>query len=380
VFLSEGLSKWPDVLGPSPNRARLSWSCTTLQSFCPQLTSAGIGCGASLLPFDPTGWAPGFSPAAAAGRCPNVHHRLSSHGLVCSFRVHRASSCRSATVPSRFRSDVTAPPMRFAPLQRFPARGSSIVAWLASPGRLHPQVFPTSRRFSIHREPAGLISCRIRSWGCTLQSFAPVAWPYAVSGADPLLALVPARHHLDIPFPLAPAETEISSCPDGGCSSVGAEAPSGKTAAAHPAEAEAPTNRTVARPSSTEAPVRTPKRSSVHRSTLRAEQWLHSPGPKPLRAERSPDLPAPKHLPAELRPPWISRRSSRAGRTSDPRRPKPLRAERPSASARSIPESTVRANRTPARSSGAEAPSDETSCPRPAVPKSHVTRTSARSP
>jgi hypothetical protein len=45
--------------------------------------------------------------------------------------------------------------------------------------------------FLIHREPAGLVSCRIRSWGCALQSFPPAAWPYAVSGADPLLALVP---------------------------------------------------------------------------------------------------------------------------------------------------------------------------------------------
>jgi hypothetical protein len=33
----------PAVLDPSPVRARLSWSCITLQSFCPQLTSAGIG-------------------------------------------------------------------------------------------------------------------------------------------------------------------------------------------------------------------------------------------------------------------------------------------------------------------------------------------------
>jgi hypothetical protein len=35
--------------------------------------------------------------------------------------------------------------------------------------------------------PAGLISCRIRSWGCTLQSLVPLAWPYAVSDAVPLL-------------------------------------------------------------------------------------------------------------------------------------------------------------------------------------------------
>jgi hypothetical protein len=37
--------------------------------------------------------------------------------------------------------------------------------------------------------PAGLISCQIRSWGLALQSFAPPAQPYAVSGAAALLTL-----------------------------------------------------------------------------------------------------------------------------------------------------------------------------------------------
>jgi hypothetical protein len=41
----------------------------------------------------------------------------------------------------------------------------------------------------IRREPAGLVSCRIRSWGCALQSVPPLVQPYAVSGADPLLPL-----------------------------------------------------------------------------------------------------------------------------------------------------------------------------------------------
>jgi hypothetical protein len=67
---------------------------------------------------------------------------------------------------------------------------------LPHPTDLRPQVFSTSRRFSIRREPAGLISCRIRSWGLTLQSFAPATWLYAVSGAPPLMTLVPARRHL----------------------------------------------------------------------------------------------------------------------------------------------------------------------------------------
>jgi hypothetical protein len=35
----------------------------------------------------------------------------------------------------------------------------------------------------IRHLPAGLVSCRIRSWGCALQSFAPLTKPYAVSGA-----------------------------------------------------------------------------------------------------------------------------------------------------------------------------------------------------
>jgi hypothetical protein len=42
---------------------------------------------------------------------------------------------------------------------------------------------------SIRPVPAGLVSCQIRSWGCSLQSFAPLAQPFAVSGAVALLSL-----------------------------------------------------------------------------------------------------------------------------------------------------------------------------------------------
>jgi hypothetical protein len=49
--------------------------------------------------------------------------------------------------------------------------------------------FSQPRGALIRPVPAGLVSCRIRSWGCTLQSFAPPAWPYAVSGASPLMTL-----------------------------------------------------------------------------------------------------------------------------------------------------------------------------------------------
>lgn len=180
---------WLDVPAPSPERARLSWSYTALQSVCPQLASADIGSTRPSCPLPRWGGLQGFHlpRVPATSKCSPP---ASSHGLARSFRVHRASSGRPATVPSPVRSDSSAPPVRFAPLQRLPARSSSIVAGLASPVRLRPQVFSTSRRVSIRREPAGLVSCRIRSWGSTLQSLAPTAWPYAVSDADPLMVLV----------------------------------------------------------------------------------------------------------------------------------------------------------------------------------------------
>jgi len=73
------------------------------------------------------------------------------------------SSSEVAQAPSRRLQ--AAPPLRFLPLQRLPTRSSGI-NW---PG-LH---FPTACafRFSqppgafIRSEPAGLVSCRIRSWG-----------------------------------------------------------------------------------------------------------------------------------------------------------------------------------------------------------------------
>jgi hypothetical protein len=210
--------------------------------------------------------------------------------------------------------------MRFAPLQRFPAHSSSIMVGLASPGRLRPQVLSTSRRFFIRREPAGLVSCRIRSWGCALQSFSPTAWPYAVSSADPLVVLVP----------LVSISTSRSR--------------------SRPRRPRPPRTRTTA--------------ASSHRG--------RSPGgPKPLppisptpkrrRAERSPDPREPKPL--------------RAGQWLYSPGPKPHRAERPSESdcAEAPP------NRPSARSAGAEAPPDETYCPLPAAPKSCAVRTSARS-
>jgi hypothetical protein len=221
---------------------------------------------------------------------------------------------------------------------------------LASPARLRPQVFTTSRRVSIRREPAGLVSCRIRSWGCTLQSFSPTAWPYVVSDADPLLVLVPARHHLYVPLPLAPAKAEASSRPGSRCLSVGAEAPPGRNrrcptrrnrGPAEPngrptlgapkrpssrtvaplSETEVSSSRMVARPAGAEAPSGMPK---------------HPRGnPKHPRAEPRPPSESPKapfgssgRAAFRSRSPFV-RSARRNSPVRDPEGSRPVRAERP---------------------------------------------------
>jgi hypothetical protein len=69
-----------------------------------------------------------------------------------------------------------------------------------------PHVPACALRFSrplgafIRVVPAGLVSYRIRSWGCTLQSLPPHVQPYAVSGALPLSPF-PIPHQLAVTPP-----------------------------------------------------------------------------------------------------------------------------------------------------------------------------------
>jgi hypothetical protein len=194
-FLSEGLRRVLDVLRPSPAEARLSWSCSTLQSFF-RFTLAPALVERSLLALCPD--RVGFKVFTWADpRSILELSEASSLGLVLSYRVLRAHSSRFTEHASRRAHRSTAPPMRFAPLQRLPARGSSMT------NRACLTRLTCARRFSrpldafICPVPAGLVSCRIRSWGCTLQSFVPPAQPYAVSDAVPLMSLggpgLPAR-------------------------------------------------------------------------------------------------------------------------------------------------------------------------------------------
>jgi hypothetical protein len=113
--------------------------------------------------------------------------RKSSHGLVLSYRVLQARAAARI----------------FRPRKGLDPRGSSheVSSPSASPrsGQRHrwpglPRPTACTYRFSqppgasIRPEPAGLVSCRIRSWGCALQSLAPPVQPYAVSGAFALMS------------------------------------------------------------------------------------------------------------------------------------------------------------------------------------------------
>jgi hypothetical protein len=114
----------------------------------------------------------------------------SSLGLSPSYRVLQAPSGPSAPNPSAEGRNKKAPPVRSPPLQRIPAQGSGLSTGI-------PQPATCAYRFSqpldafVRPEPGSLVSCCIRSWGCTLQSFAPLAQPYAVSDACTLMAFEP---------------------------------------------------------------------------------------------------------------------------------------------------------------------------------------------
>jgi hypothetical protein len=105
-----------------------------------------------------------------------------------------------------------APPMRFFAPSASP-RSEQRHRW---PGLPRPTActfrFSQPPGASIRPEPAGLVSCRIRSWGCALQSFAPPAQPYAVSGAATLLSFGRPRRP---PRPPGSAGPEGPPNPDG---------------------------------------------------------------------------------------------------------------------------------------------------------------------
>jgi hypothetical protein len=116
-------------------------------------------------------------------RDPLESRRRSSHGLVLSFRVLRAPSRRDSF------ATLSGPTGRHGSSHEVlrPFSVSPHAAAACWPGLPRPTA--CALRFSQPLDalsrpvPAGLVSCRIRSWGCALQSLPPLAEPCAVSGA-----------------------------------------------------------------------------------------------------------------------------------------------------------------------------------------------------
>jgi hypothetical protein len=170
------------VLDPSPDRVGLSWSCSVLQSlFRDRLASIWVGRSPHAL------YPVRVGSRVFVGRDrqqdPMDRRRRSSHGLVLSFRVLRASSRRGsfATLPGPIGRHGSSHEV-LLPFSVFP---HAAAAWW--PGLPRPTAcvlrFSQPRDALIRPVPVGLVSCRIRSWGCALQSFLPLAEPCAISGA-----------------------------------------------------------------------------------------------------------------------------------------------------------------------------------------------------
>jgi hypothetical protein len=150
--------------------------------------SNAIGYAAPLLPSGVSAWAPGSSlgrtpaPAISKNGSPLMSFRAPSESS-----THRAAATSSSDRSRRRRCRHL--PWGLVPFSVSPP-GAAAYSNRASHGPI-----ACASRFSqppgafVRPEPAGLVSCQIRSWGLALQSFAPPVQPFAVSGAVALLSL-----------------------------------------------------------------------------------------------------------------------------------------------------------------------------------------------
>jgi hypothetical protein len=124
-----------------------------------------------------------------------------SHGLAFSFRVLQTPSRRPSlpTAASSCRSFRPTPPMRFFAPSASPRTKQRLIAQGLHPRTTYAHRFSQPLDALLRPVPAGLVSCQIRSWGCTLQSLVPLAWPHAVSGAVPLMTFQHTpKHHCQL--------------------------------------------------------------------------------------------------------------------------------------------------------------------------------------
>jgi hypothetical protein len=167
---SPGGPSFPGVTLPfrgDPARLACPWGCTLPP--CPS----------------PSGWAPRSESRRALEKrvsAPRTSRRLGPPSKSLAYR-----KCRRCS-PER----TTDPPLGFGPLQRLPGGGQPPAPGFPVPARC---VFRFSRPLDalLRPPPAGLISCRSRSWGSPFRALLLAAQPYAVSGAAPLLSLLPSR-------------------------------------------------------------------------------------------------------------------------------------------------------------------------------------------
>jgi len=80
-------------------------------------------------------------------RDPLLGFRSSSEAAQAPSRCLGLTATRKTPVPNPIEHQPAAPPLRFRPLQRFPARSSGMMAGTTSPNRLRLQVLTTSWRF-----------------------------------------------------------------------------------------------------------------------------------------------------------------------------------------------------------------------------------------
>jgi hypothetical protein len=140
------------------------------------------------MPFTLAGQATGSSPTLAAA------WSLSSPSCILSWPYALLQSppgVQPTLTSTNLRKDRLAqrlPPMRSLAPSASPRTKQRLFDWTSLPHRSACTFrFSQPHGASIRPVPGGLVSCHIRSWGCTLQSFAPPVQPYAVSGAHPAL-------------------------------------------------------------------------------------------------------------------------------------------------------------------------------------------------
>jgi hypothetical protein len=157
-------ARGPVPLRPSPDRGRLSWSCSTLQRKHPHRASTHMGWVLPSCPSTRQVGAPGCSrdpvPVKLQRESP-----ASSHGLPLSFRVRRASSGRLAPATSRPRAAINGSSHEV--LRPYSVSPHAAAAWwsgLPRPTACVPRFSQPLDAF-IRYVPAGHVSGRIRSWG-----------------------------------------------------------------------------------------------------------------------------------------------------------------------------------------------------------------------